>query len=83
MPSRECLVFPTPDSASASCILSAYAYLNVCIYTDPASACFAVILLGCSCFLLQSICLNDMELIMNVVSVPSNWAGSSFHLSSF
>lgn len=41
----------------------------------------AVILLGCSCFLLQSISLNDTELIMNVISVPNDRAGSSHSTS--
>lgn len=43
--------------------------MSVCIYPDPASTRFAVILLGCSCLLPQSIFLNDMGLIMDVVSV--------------
>lgn len=58
-------------------------HISLCfrVYTDTAGARSAVILLGCSCFLLQSILLNDTELIMNVVSAPNDWAGSSHSTS--
>lgn len=85
MPSGEWLVFPTPDAASDLWILSAYAYVTVCLYLYRYCQC-----MFCSnspWMLLLSPAVNFFEWhgTDNECGFSTEWSGwlVSFHLSWF